>query len=237
MRLWVLLVTFLIPSASFAARIINTGGSGGSPTVFTVASFSDALSVTQEVGVGVWKSSGTIHFTASYSNGPAIGSTITFSGWSALPLASPFTSTNSIANVSYPSVGGTVVFTITAQKAGGTTATKTITHTFNNDRYWGLSPISSGTYSSADVKSFGNSDLTNSIPNSFTLAPGVGQYIVYAYPSRLGTATFTVDSFQGGFLPAVTASVTNSSGYTENFSVYRSFNSNLGSTSVVVTTP
>jgi hypothetical protein len=202
---------------------------------FAIASFADSQAATIEEGVGVWKSSGSLHFTASYSNGPPIGSTITFSGWSALPLSSPFTSTNSIANVNYPAVGGTVVFTLTAQKSGSTTAT--ITHTFDNDRYWGVSIISSATYSSSDVRSFGNNELSNVIPKTFTVNPGAGQYIVYAYPSRLGTATFTVGGFAGGFNGPYTASVTNGSGFTENYSVYSSVNANLGSTTVTVTTP
>lgn len=237
MKFWcIIYLSCILPSSAFAARIINTGGSGGStPATFAVASFADSLSTTQEACTGIWKASGTINFTASYTAGPPISSTITYSGWTALPLASPFTSTTSIANVNCPAVQGTVVFTITAKKVG--TATRAITHTFNNRRYWGVSPISSGTYSSADVRAVANNDLVDSIPNSFTLAPGSGEYILYAYPARLGTATFTVDSFQGGFLPAVTASVTNASGFTENYSVYRSFNSNLGSTTVTVTTP
>ena len=202
---------------------------------FSVATFADSLAATIEEGTGVWKSSGTINFTASYSNGPPIGSTITYAGWSALPLASPFTSTTSIANVNYPAVAGTVVFTLTAQKTG--TATKTITHTFNNDRYWGVNLISSGVYSSADIRALASNDLTNSIPATFTVNPGASQYIVYAYPSRLGTASFTVNGFTGGFNAPVTTSVTNASGYTENYSVYSSVNPNLGSTTVVVTTP
>lgn len=213
--------------------MIATGGSCS----FSIATFSDSQAATIEEGVGVWKSTGSLSFTASYSNGPPIGSTITFSGWLPLPLASPFTSTTSIANVNFPSITGTVVFTLTAQK--NATATKTITHTFNNDRYWGLSTISSNSYTSGDVRGFtgGSNDLTNSIPNSFTVNAGAGQYIVYAYPSRLGTATFSVGGFVGGFNGPFTASVTNASGFNENYSVYSSVNTNLGSTIVVVTTP
>lgn len=204
---------------------------------FGIASFSDGIASTIEEGVGVWESSGVITFSASYSNGPPIGSTVTYSGWSDLPLSSPFTSTTSIQSVNFPSVAGTVVFTLTAQKS--TTATATITHSFNNDRYWGVDSISSNTYTSADVRSLtgGGTDLVNSVPITFTVTAGSGKYIVYAYPSRLGTATFTVGGFAGGFNPAQTVSVTNASGFTENYSVYSSVNSNLGATTVVVTTP
>ena len=130
-----------------------------------------------------------------------------------------------------------MLFTLHATN-GTSSPTSSITHTFNNDRYWGVTSISNGIYTSTDITSgLGNSDLVNSIPKTFTVNPGSGQYIVYAYPSRLGTATFSVGGFAGGFLPAVTVSVTNGSSFVENFSVYRSVNSNLGSTTVVVTTP
>ena len=207
----------------------------GTSFTFAIATFDDGQAATQEIGTGVWKSTGSLSFTATYTNGPPIGSTITFSGWSALSMSFPFTSATSVANVNYPTVAGTTVFTLASQKT--TIATKTLTHTFNNDRYWGVNAISVGSYTSADIRALSNHDLTNSIPNTFTVSPGAGQYIVYAYPSRLGTATFSVGGFAGGFNPAVTASVTNASGYTENYSVYSSVNSNLGSTTVVVTTP
>ena len=204
---------------------------------FSIASFSDGQAGTIEEGVGVWKTLGNLSFTASYNNGPATGGFVSFSGWSNLTMTNSFQGpTATIADTAFPSVGGSLVFTLNATN-GISSPTSSITHTFNNDRYWGVNTISSGSYTSADVRSFGNSDLVNSIPKTFTVNAGSGQYIVYAYPSRLGTATFTVGGFAGGFLPAVTASVTNGSSFTENFSVYRSVNSNLGSTTVVVTTP
>ena len=85
----------------------------GASFSFAIASFSNGLSSTQEIGTGVWKATGTISFTASYSNGPPTSSTVTFSGWGTpLHLSSPFTSTTSVASVSYPAVAGTVVFTL-----------------------------------------------------------------------------------------------------------------------------
>lgn len=206
----------------------------GTSFTFGINTFSDSLPSTIEEGVGIWKAAGAINFTASYVNGPPIGSTITYTGWSNLPLASPFTSTTSVASVGFPSVTGNVVFTLSSQKS--TTASANITHTFNNDRYWGISTLSSG-WTSAQVLSFGSNDLSNSIPNVFTVTAGAGQYIVYAYPSRLGTATFSVGGFSGGFNPSSTVSVTNASGFTENYFVYSSVNPNLGNTTVTVTTP
>jgi hypothetical protein len=199
--------------------------------VFSIASFSDGLSSTIEIGTGAYRSTGTITFAASYNNGPPIGSTITLSGWSALAMSSPFTSTKNVVNLDYPSVGGTRVFTLTSQK-GATTATSNITHTFTNRRWYGVSTVSSG-FTESNVEALASFDLTNSKANTFSVSPTTGEYIVYAYPTRLGTATFTVGGFEGGFNSPETVSITNGFGFTENYYVYRSINSNLGSTTVV----
>jgi hypothetical protein len=78
--------------------------------------------------------------------------------------------------------------------------------------------------------------LQNSKTYTFSINAGSGEYVYYAYPSRLGTATFTVGGFANGFstIPS-TLSVTNSNGYSENYYIYRSSNANLGSNTVVVT--
>lgn len=203
----------------------------GTSCNFSIASFSDANSLTQEIGTGVWKSTGNLTFSATYSNGPPIGSTITFSGWSALPLTSPFTSVNSVASVNYPAVAATVVFTLSSQK-GSSTDTETITHTFVNRRFWGVTTVTSG-FSESDVEAL-TSELSNSVSKTFSVTAGSSEYILWASPTRLGTVNFTVGGFSGGFMPPETVSVTNASGYTENYYVYRSVNSNLGATTVVV---
>ena len=61
-----------------------------------------------------------------------------------------------------------------------------------------------------------------------------GEYIWYFVPVRLGACTFTVGGFDGGFDVVATQDVTNSSGYTESFRIYRSANTGLGSTTVEV---
>lgn len=199
---------------------------------FSISSFSDGLSTNIEIGAGVWKSSGSISFTASYNNGPPTGSTITASGWSALPLSNPYTSATSVANMNYPSVSGTVVFTLNSTKSGQN-ANASITHTFVNRVYYGISSVTSG-FTGSDVTGLASSVLQDSRTLTFTVNPGASQYIVYAFPSRLGAASFSVGGFVGGFNPPETVSVTNGSGYTEIYYVYRSANPNLGSTTVVV---
>lgn len=211
---------------------------GGNPPPGFGCSLADNQAATDEMGAGTWQASGGITFTASYSNGTPTSGPVTYSGWaSELDLTNSFQGpTASTAAVSYPaSLGGTVVFTLTPNSDNGPTSC-TDTHTFYNERYWGISTKTSG-YTLTDMQSFGASDLTNAVTNTFTVNPGPGQYIVYSYPSRLGTATFTVNNFQGGFVGPETDSITNSSGYIENYYTYTSANANLATVTVQVTTP
>lgn len=204
--------------------------SNGGTCSFSIATFSNGLSATQEIGSGVWKTTGTISFTASYNNGPPTSSTVTFSGWSDLYMSSPFTSTTSIQNVNYPAVAGTVVFTLNSKK-GSTTDTETITHTFVNRRFWGVTTVTSG-FTEANVEAL-SSELSNSKSKSFSSTASTGEYLIWASPTRLGTVTFEVGGFEGGYQSPETVSITNSSGYAENYYVYRSVNSNLGTVNIV----
>ena len=65
---------------------------------------------------------------------------------------------------------------------------------------------------------------------------GAGQYLWYCVPTRLGMCTFTdVETGLGaGFSLAATVSVTNASGYEENYYVYKSDYAGLGSLTVKV---
>lgn len=80
--------------------------------------------------------------------------------------------------------------------------------------------------------------LTKTLSNTreciFTVNPGVEQYIYFALPTRLGTPHFYVGGLEGGFEQVKTFSFTNSSGGSEQYIVYKSVNSNLGSTIVEV---
>lgn len=204
----------------------------GTSFTFEIASFSDGNSSTIEIGTGVWKAAGDISFTATYSNGPPIGSTVTITGWSALPMsgAGLVGPTASVASLDHPSVAGTRVFTLSATD-GTDNDTAAITHTFVNRRFWGVSTTASG-FTEGDVEGLAGTELSNSKTKTFSVTPGSGEYIVFAYPSRLGTATASVNGFEGGFNSPETVSVTNGFAFTENFYVYRSVVSNLGATTV-----
>jgi hypothetical protein len=174
--------------------------------------------------------------TASYSKS-VNSATITIN--TANQLGFPQTLTTPFTNYtfdnqdyfSYPSINGTRVFTLTA--IGDTnTATSTYTLTFVNNVYYATSSISAATVS--QIISAGTTVLSNSRARTFSVTAGLGEYIYYSYPSRLGVATFTVGGFAGGFSLISTESHTNSAGYTENYYVYRSEQTGLGFTTVTV---
>ncbi len=61
-------------------------------------------------------------------------------------------------------------------------------------------------------------------------------FLYYAYPSRLGLASFRDNStnLEGGFILQGTVNYTNPNGYSENYNIYRSEQSNLGQISITV---
>ena len=110
---------------------------------------------------------------------------------------------------------------------GETNDTETVVVTAANQIYYGAAADFSTVTSLTKV-------LSDNKRRTITVDAGAGQYIIYAYPARLGDVTFYVDSWEGGFEPAVEQSVTNASGYTETYKLYRSTNANLGETTVEI---
>ena len=100
--------------------------------------------------------------------------------------------------------------------------------------YYGVTGATGG-YTEANIEGLAGSAVSNTKGRIVTVTAGAGEYIVYALPTRLGTVTFKVGGFEGGFLDPETLSVTNSNGYTENYYVYRSSSSSLGVTELTVT--
>lgn len=111
-------------------------------------------------------------------------------------------------------------------------AEKTVSITFCNNIYYGVGSTEGG-FDSAFVTGL-SKKLQTAKAYDFTVNP-TAQYIYYAVPTRLGTVSFKVGGFEGGFEAPETVSVTNGSNYTENYYVYRSTNKITGSTTVDVT--
>jgi len=123
-------------------------------------------------------------------------------------------------------------WTLKATDERGATDTKTITVTFCNNIYYGIGDMESG-FDSAFITTNLTKRLQASKVFDFSVTPE-SKYVYYAIPERLGTVTFKVGGFAGGFEAPVVVSVTNGSGYTENYNVYRSTNKVSGSISVDV---
>lgn len=117
-------------------------------------------------------------------------------------------------------------WTLEATDERGATATKTTSITFLNGIYYGAG-------ATFDISAL-TKTLSNTKGRTFTADAGEGEYLWYVLPTRLGTCTFKVGGFDGGFSLLSTASVTNASGYAEEYYIYRSDNASLGSTTVVV---
>lgn len=126
------------------------------------------------------------------------------------------------------------VYRSTNAALGNSTLTTSTSSNLINPIYYGISTVSSG-FTEANVEALATSTVSNTKGRTISVTAGASEYIVYALPTRLGTVTFTVGGFAGGFQSPETVSITNVNGYTENYYVYRSTNTNLGSTTVVIT--
>lgn len=105
--------------------------------------------------------------------------------------------------------------------------------TFLNGVYYGVVP------SNAEINNSLVLSLTKKLQSdkglTFTETAGEGQKIAYALPEAYGEPVFKVNNFEGGFYLASTFEFTNSTGkHTENYCVWLSENTGLGTTTVEV---
>ena len=108
---------------------------------------------------------------------------------------------------------------------------KNISFNFLNGRYWGVS--NGTTYDSNFIKGL-SKELSSTRGKTFTVNCGQNQHIYYCIPSSFGTPIFSVGGFSGGFNKISTIQFENAYGYVESYDIYKSTNSNLGNTTVVV---
>lgn len=123
-------------------------------------------------------------------------------------------------------------FNVGATDERGATDTMSKTLVFQNGVYYGI------LHKDADLNSSKFADWTKALSDargrSFTVTCIADYRIAYAIPSRLGTPTFKVGGFEGGFHKAATIDFTNASGYTESYDIWLSSNTGLGATTVEV---
>lgn len=122
-------------------------------------------------------------------------------------------------------------WTLVATDEKGNRAVKTTTITFCNGIYYGVGDVEKD-FTSEFVVGL-NKVLQDVREYDFTVSPN-NCYIYYAIPKSRGAVAFKVGGFEGGFEKPEIVSVTNASGYTEDYYVYRSTNKLSGSVSIDV---
>ena len=134
-----------------------------------------------------------------------------------------------VSGSSYTATGVTANQTYTlAATDGETSDSKSVSVSFANQIYYGAAA------NTDSVASLSGKVLSNTKGRTITVNAASGNYIIYALPKRLGTVTFKVNGFDGGFSSPEEKNLTNASGYTEAYYVYKSTNAGLGNTTVVV---
>ena len=129
------------------------------------------------------------------------------------------------------------VFTLQATDAGSATRSPVTVQNgvlleFANNIYYG---VKSGTaVSEAFVKSLSESVLSNDRTRTISLDSTKNTYVWYAYPSNMGASRFVVGGLEGGFEEPVVATITNTSGFTESYYIYRSTNHSLGEVEIII---
>lgn len=106
---------------------------------------------------------------------------------------------------------------------------KELRFTFLNKVYYGaLSDLSND-----NIVGLTNT-LTSSRERVITVNAEAGQHIVYAIPVRMGTPKFFVGGFEGGFVKDREVALTNTSGYTEIYAIWKSVRLGLGNTTITI---
>lgn len=136
---------------------------------------------------------------------------------------------------SYPAMSEDTTFTLVATDAKGEDRMD-FTVKFVLPLYYGKLTLDST--SSLDASILNKDILTKVLAETkeitFTITPGVSEYIIFASPVDYGECSFKVGGFDGGFVKAATVSKTNDYNVSAEYYIYKSSNANLGTTTVQV---
>ena len=154
---------------------------------------------------------------------------------------------NADANTVTPSQKGQLMTSSYPAMSEDTTFTLVATDTKGEDRmdftvkfvlplYYGKLTLDSTSTLDASIL---NKDILTKVLSetkeiTFTVAPGVSEYIIFASPVDYGECSFKVGGFDGGFVKAATVSKTNDYNVSAEYYIYKSSNANLGTTTVQV---
>jgi len=141
---------------------------------------------------------------------------------------------NKVVTLNNVSVNTTITLTADDNETDShSPKTRQLTLAFLDKLYWGVSTIP-GSYNSAFVLGLANKVLASSRQTSFSLSTGASEYIYVAIPAAMGTPTFKTNGFFGGLSLEASFNLTNASGYTSSYNLYRTDNESLGLTAVEI---
>lgn len=244
-------------------EVLKWNGSNWVPTAynysfaFSIATYSDGEISPQLIGSGVWELAGNVTWTMTYNNGPPTAGDIilqsddtSYTYWTTNPqvLTTPFATDTSDLATNYPTIKDKYVrFHLDVDK-GAENAQQDEFVFFYNLIWWGESTVGTG-LTEANVEAVGYSLVSNTIARTVSLAPTASEYLVYAYPNSYTDLLYGSDyetngntSFRYNGLSVAmnrdngALSITNSSGYNENYEVYVSTLTNLGAYQLAVNT-
>jgi len=120
-------------------------------------------------------------------------------------------------------------YTLKVEDDNGNSDIKTIDLKFLNNIYYGTEKLHD--INSSFINSL-NSVLTENRQKGFTVVSRNQEYIYIALPTRFGDPTFTITTEEADFELITKFDHENSSGYVEEYAVYRTTNVHLGQTTV-----
>lgn len=208
----------------------------GSTFTFSASNFSDGESTTQLIGSGIWKGNFVTVFAVTYVNGPPTTASVLISingaSYGAIGnMNSPaYTAGTNTSQVAYPTTRDHYLqFKLDVSDGTDAYALEEEKIYFRNYIYWGSSATGSS-FSEANVEALAGSAISNVHTRTETIATVSSQYIVFAHPSSYTSIHADGFLFKGitcPFSAPETVSIENSAGYTEDYKVYASTQTNL----------
>jgi len=216
----------------------------GTTFTFSCTAFDDSLTTGILAGAGVWKSSSTISFTATYDNGPPTTADVkmsinggAYNDVGNMDGPTYTTGSNYDGAINYPTVDQYLRFRLDSSDGVDPDIDYAASLYFYNYIYYGNSTTGSG-FNEANVEA-----LTGTISSSYTTSrsinAGASNYVVWAYPSRYTSIHASGARFNSVTMPFTapeTVSITNTAGLTENYKVFASTQTNLGNSTLTLST-
>lgn len=211
---------------------------------FSCSGFDDGLSSGILAGSGVWKAAEAINFTASYNNGPPttadIQKSVNGAAYATINAmdGAAYTSGNNTDAINYPTVDQYIRFRLSSGDGVDSDLDYAGALYFYNYVRWGNSTTGSS-FNEAAVEALSGSSITSSYTSNRSINAGASNYVVWAYPSRYTSIHATGALFNSVVMPFTapeTVSITNSAGLTEDYKVFASVNTNLGNSTLQLST-